>query len=161
MLYFLKVLARNSDQYGRRQFGLLLGSVGIAFCLGCGPSYDGPRRAAVTGHVSLNGQAISKGSIEFIPSAETSGPTTGARIVDGEYELAEAKGPVIGNYKVRIFAPGPTGRKVSVGSLGPPGTLMDEIGETVPSQYNTKTNLERELSAGQNQLDFDLTAPGA
>ncbi|UUO04899.1 hypothetical protein M4951_16065 [Blastopirellula sp. J2-11] len=148
----------RSSRWG---LGLFLGGAVLTFGLGCGPNYDGPQRASVVGSVTLDGKAISRGAIEFIPSADTLGPTAGARIVDGKYELDEAKGPVLGKYQVRIFSPGPTGRKVSAGSQGPMGALVDEIGETVPSQYNAKSTLEREIVAGKNQLDFDLTASGS
>jgi len=106
--------------------------------------------------VTLDGQAISRGSIEFIPASGTKGPSAGAQIVDGNYEVKEEKGPALGIYQVRIFAPGLTGRKVSAGSQGAAGTMVDEIGEMVPAAYNTNSTLQHEIVGGENQLDFDL-----
>ncbi|MEX0794077.1 MAG: hypothetical protein WD045_13155, partial [Pirellulaceae bacterium] len=133
------------------------GCVVLAVCLGCGQSYEGPRRAPVQGQVSLDGKAVSQGTIEFVPAVGTAGPTAGSRIIDGKFEISEAKGPVLGKYQVRISAFGPTGRKMTAGSQGPAGAMVDEIGEMLPSKYNTESTLEREIVAGENQLDFELT----
>ncbi|UUO08299.1 hypothetical protein M4951_08275 [Blastopirellula sp. J2-11] len=125
---------------------------------GCGRGYNGPERASISGRISLDGQAIETGTIEFLPTAETAGPTAGAKISGGLYEIAEKQGPVLGRYQVRIHAHGKTGRKISPGSLEAAGTMIDEIGEIIPSKFNEKTTLERDVVAGKNQIDFELNS---
>lgn len=123
---------------------------------GCGRGYNGPERASVLGRVTMDGKAVESGIIEFVPAADTPGPTAGAKINNGVYEVAEKNGPVLGKYLVRIHSHGKTGRKISAGSLEPAGALIEEVGEMVPAQYNEKTTLEREVVSGENQFDFDL-----
>jgi hypothetical protein len=35
---------------------------------------------------------------------------------------------------------------------------MDEVAEMIPRKYNIKSELSREIKAGDNQFDFDLKA---
>src|SRR5688572_29821884 len=65
---------------------------------GCGP---GPG-VAVSGAVTYQGKPVEDGMIQFIPSAETQGPTAGAEIKDGKYSIPAQSGPVPGSYRVEV-----------------------------------------------------------
>ena len=132
-------------------------TVSLAFCLlgGCGGP-GGPPRGAVEGKVTLDGVAIEQGSINFRPTGDTKGPAAGGAITKGRYRLSGAEGPVVGRNRVEIYAPGKSGREVSA-PMGNPGEMTHEIVETVPARYNTQSTLERDVTPGNNTLNFDLT----
>ena len=124
---------------------------------GCG-GYDGPRRGEVHGNVTFDGSPLVEGHIRFTPTGDTKGPVAGAPIVDGQYSIEEAKGPVVGHQRVEISAQKKTGRQVPAPPPQPAGTMMEETAEAIPERYNTRTELERELVAGPNVLDFELVS---
>ncbi|MEX0793841.1 MAG: hypothetical protein WD045_11945 [Pirellulaceae bacterium] len=136
-------------------FGVALASMLV---MGCGGGQSGPPRGEVSGKVTLDGTPVEEGSITFLPSEGTSGPSAGAPITNGNYAIARQKGPVEGKYRVEIRATRKTGKSVPAGSPFPEGTMIDETEEAVPAKYNTKSELVREIVAGENELDFDLTA---
>lgn len=119
---------------------------------GCG----GPSRPSVDGHVTLDGQPLEQGSISFIPTGTTQGPLTGSIIADGEYHIDSASGPVVGQYKVEIRASMPTGKQVPLPPPAPPGAMIDEVAEVIPSRYNTESTLTAEVKEKKNKLDFHL-----
>ena len=123
-----------------------------AFLLcGCGSGDIG--RGAIHGHVTLDGQPLQQGRINFEPTAGTKGPTAGASIIDGRYSIDADKGPPLGKNLVRINANKLSGKKVP-SSFG--GDKIDEIIEAIPKIYNTHSTLEREVRAGKNEFDFEL-----
>jgi hypothetical protein len=67
---------------------------------GCGSS--GPPRAAIHGRVTAGGQSLAAGRILFTPVHPNKGPSTSARITNGEYQLAAKDGPVVGANRVQI-----------------------------------------------------------
>lgn len=126
-------------------------AAGIAGC-----ADQGPKRIAVTGTVKLDGKPVERGSISFIPPTGSEIPSTSAEIKAGEYVLPAEAGPAIGKYRVEVRWSRPTGKKIPVGSPAPPGTMMDEVREAIPAKYNTQSTLEREISPGDETVDFDL-----
>ena len=122
--------------------------------LGCGALEGGPQRAAVIGRVTVDGQPVENGSVQFIPTQGTSGPMAGAVITDGEYSLSKAQGPVVGTNRVQIRGTRKTGRT----SRTHLGETIEERVSVVPEQYNTKSTLVREVESGKNVFDFDLTS---
>jgi hypothetical protein len=129
----------------------------LLFCCGCGQS-DGPVRVAVAGRVTLDGTPIAEGTINFLPTSGTKGPTAGAPITDGLYSIAAAKGPCVGRYRVEIRGSKKTGRQVLAPGPKTSGLMVDEILEIVPKRYNAESTLEADLKPGQNELDYSLTA---
>ena len=119
---------------------------------GCG----GSNRPSVYGQVTLDGQPLEQGSISFIPTGTTKGPLTGSIIAGGEYHIKSTSGPVIGQYKVEIRSSKSTGRQVPLPSPAPPGTMIDEVVELIPSRYNAESTLTAEVKAKKNKLDFHL-----
>lgn len=123
---------------------------------GClGPS--GPVRVEVYGTITMDGEVIPEGTISFIPDAATVGPTAGANIAKGDFEIKQ-NGPAIGKYRVEIKAVRKTGKKIPAGTPAPAGTMIDEIEQYIPEKYNTKSELEIEFQSGRNEASFDLTS---
>jgi hypothetical protein len=129
-----------------------------AVCLllaGCGGS-SGPQRGAVSGSVTLGGELVARGNINFVPIRDTKGPVVGGRINDGRYTLSRSEGPIVGWNRIEISWSRATGRQVPAGSPYPAGTMVDEITEAIPAQYNVSSTLEEEIEAKKNVLDFEL-----
>jgi len=128
--------------------------IGIALsCVGC--SDAGPRRAEVSGQVTLNGQAIAEGVIRFLPIEGTIGPETGGIITDGKYEISRQRGPIVGMNRIELRASKKTGRKIQ-DPTGRPGVLTDEFAELFPDNFNANSKLTREIKDGPNILNFDI-----
>lgn len=124
----------------------------VAASFGCGRS----ERMSVEGTVTLDGQPLEKGSIQFSPMPGTNGPTAGADIVAGKFIIRSAGGPFAGSFRVQISAAGVTGRKV----LDPrSNTMIDEFAQVLPARYNSQSELQAEVKAGDvNRLEFALAS---
>lgn len=128
----------------------------MSFCAGCDQG-GGVTRCAVEGKVTLDGAPVEEGSIAFIPTGGTEGPTAGGQIQNGQYSVPSAKGPVVGRYRVEIRAPRKTGKMIQ-NPMAEPGTMVEEIAEGAPAKYNSESTLEEEIKAGKNVIDFELTS---
>jgi hypothetical protein len=87
---------------------LLTGCVLVA--AGCGQGADsGPDRFHATGTVRFDGQALQRGTIQFLPAEGNSGPEGFATITDGQYDtkLEGSAGHVGGKMVIKIKAEGP------------------------------------------------------
>ncbi len=128
---------------------LVVISVGILCVLGCGPNDN---RQALTGTVTWQGSALSKGVITLYPKGN--GSTVGCEIVDGKFSIDAVNGATPGNYRVEIIAFRPTGKtefdidqnkKVSI----------DE--QYLPKEFNSASKLEAEVAVGKpNSFEFRL-----
>jgi hypothetical protein len=125
----------------------------LATCPGCGK--NGPRRAAASGRVTLEGQPIEEGVIQFLPIEGTAGPEAGGVIANGQYDIAQQHGPFVGKARVELRASKKTGRKIQ-DPTGRSGTLTDEYKEMFPPDCNTNSSLVREIKDGLNKLDFEI-----
>jgi hypothetical protein len=135
---------------------LLIAMLLLGCWCGCGKN-NGIQRATVMGKVTLDGVEFTSGSIAFYPIGDTKGPSSGGTIQNGRYSIAAGQGPVVGHNRVEIRgALKKTGRKVQK-LFAKSGVMEDEVVEAVPSRYNVKSILDRELKAGDNTLDFELT----
>jgi hypothetical protein len=111
----------------------------------------------VSGEVSYQGVPIQDGAIEFIPIEGTGGPSVGAPIQDGAYDVPAAKGPRAGGtYLVKLRAVRDTGRF-------PPGprypksmTIHEQI---FPPEYNTQSKLQVQMDAKADHNRFDFHLP--
>jgi hypothetical protein len=116
----------------------------MAICLaissGCAPAVR-----VVEGKVTLDGQALASGAIDFEP-VDGRGRLIGAEIKEGGYRIEIPHEATLGKSVVRILSPQPTGRKVPAGPPAAPGVMIEEIAEAVPAQYNTKSTLKVDLS---------------
>lgn len=121
----------------------------LGFFVGCGDA----GRLPVQGKVTVDGTPVQNGYIYLTPLQGTDGPTTGAKIIDGSYEVEPGKGVFQGNFEVAIkvweeskkttedFA---TGEKIS------------GIQQTLPARFNTKTELTVEITGDKDSYDFNL-----
>ena len=139
-----------------RIYWLMLG----VLVAGCGGN-SGPERATVSGKVTFDGEPVHQGSIAFIPTGQTTGPTAGAVIEKGEYRTLAGGGPVLGSHRVEITAYRTGQRKEIPGAggatTGPSGaSVVAETDMYIPEQYNKVSTLTIDIKSGRNQRDFDL-----
>jgi hypothetical protein len=125
----------------------------IAMCLsvvnGCGPT---PR--VIEGNLTLDRKPLTSGAIEFEPT-EGSGRLLSAEIADGSYRITDSQAQALGTCIVRVISMQPTGRRIAAGPPAPPGTMIDEIADAIPAQYNTKSTLKVDLStAGPHNFEL-------
>ena len=116
--------------------------VSIADVSGCSRG-DRPPLGTVHGRVTLDGKPLARAHIGFSP--ETGGRTsTGVTDAAGNYELTylrEIMGAKVGVHTVRISTAHDRARRT----------------ETVPARYNVHSTLQKQVAAGDNVIDFDLT----
>jgi len=118
---------------------------------GCG---DG--KVVVRGIVTVDGQPIDEGSISLEP-ADGQGPTTGGLIKAGKYELTGNAAVEPGKKIVRIVGLRQTGKMIPAGPPAPKGTLIPQMIQCVPSQYNDQSRLQVDVTPGKaNTHDFRL-----
>ena len=134
---------------------VLIATLLLGLVLGCEKG-DGLDRASVDGKVTLDGTPVEKGAIAFIPTGDTKGPAVGGEILKGEYSIPSAEGPVMGRHRVEIRASRKTGEMVQA-PMAAEGEMVEKIVEGVPKQYNSESTLEKEIKAGKNVHDFELT----
>ncbi|MBR9804373.1 carboxypeptidase regulatory-like domain-containing protein [bacterium] len=118
--------------------------------IGCG-SADEMNRQSVSGTVSLAGDPVITGLIEFCPVG-SEGVSSGASIADGEYSIPSAKGLPPGDYLIRISSAG----EEAVASTEMPGEAKLQK-ELIPASYNVNSQEIRSVSAGEkNIFDFEI-----
>jgi hypothetical protein len=119
----------------------------LAVAAGCN-SQD-PNRGEVMGLVTVNGQPAASGAVAFSP-VDGQSPTSGGKIVNGEYSVKAS----IGTVKVAIRVPKIIGeRKLYNTPDSPVQPLMEE---TLPPEYNDRTTLTFDVKPGINEQNFDL-----
>lgn len=145
--------------------GRVLCLLAVAACAaGCGGKTDEWNRAGVQGRIILDGRPLQSGTITFFPIGGTKGPAAGGEITGGEYSIPAEQGPVVGLNRIEVRSVQKTGRMVAspaaVEADGPyvEGRLVEEFADVVPKQYNTYSELEREVAAGMNQFDLELVS---
>ncbi len=135
----------------RACLGLLV--LGIA---GCGN--DLGNRQEISGVVTLGGQPLDGGAIEFtpleIPHSDGAQTKSGAPIMQGKYIIPAGQGLVPGKYRVRITAGTPT-PQAAPGELPGP-TFGPPSKERIPADYNTQSQLEATVTSGRNEFDFQI-----
>jgi hypothetical protein len=132
---------------------LLFCVAGIACCAaaGCG------RRPTVsmTGVATLDGQPLPTGTIALIPLDRTGGPSVGAEIVDGRYDIPSDKGPLRGHkYRIEIRSIDPASGSTS----NPLSRGLKVFLDRVPPAYNSESQLELAVpeDAADVRQDFEL-----
>lgn len=128
-----------------RNVQLLLAGLIAFVALGCGE-----KMGDVEGKVSLDGTPVADGVISFQPEAETPGPSVGARIVDGAYDLHDV---LPGVYRVEVRA-WVTNEKIVNGPFGPTKERLNVI----PKRFwGETTQLRAEVKRGPNTIHFEMT----
>jgi len=117
---------------------------------GCG---SGPEMAPVSGHITVAGRPVNRGTVFFVPDAKKGAigkAASGNSGPDGTYSLRtglDMKGALVGNYRVAV-----TGRGMDDPETMPPN-------RQIPSRYGNpdQSGLTAEVKSEPNTLDFDLT----
>jgi hypothetical protein len=119
----------------------------LLVCLGC----EGTDVGYVEGTVTMDGSPLPDAMVTFQP--ESGRPSYGRTDASGRYELVytrDEKGAVPGKHTVSI----------STLQEGDPDAGGESVPEKVPANYNTNTELTREVKAGANEFNFELTSEG-
>jgi hypothetical protein len=113
---------------------------------GCGD--NGPTEYGVSGSVTLDGQPIEQGEIQFIP-ADKQGTLQACPIGNGKFECRVTEG----QKRVEITA---TREAPTPAADGLPNFVS-----YIPAAYNAQSTLTAEVKAGgDNTFTFDLKSPG-
>ena len=125
-----------------------------SFAVGCSGRYGG--RADVTGTVTLEGQPLKEGTIDFSP-LDQQGTFSGAKIIDGNYAMTKGDGLQPGKYLVRISS-GDGKTPASDEEIAAPGGSTNIVSiDLIPPEYNVASKEEREVKAGAvNKFDFNI-----
>jgi hypothetical protein len=140
-----------------RRIAMLVLCLLVALTAAAGCNRHGANRGIVSGKVTLDGQPLEQGTIQFTPIEGTKGVPTGGSITSGRYRLADAAAPTVGCNRVEVRAMRPTGKKVPK-PFAPPGETIDELVAAVPPKYNSQSTLKIEVKPGENTADFDITS---
>jgi hypothetical protein len=129
------------------------GLVPLALIVGCGP--ENPLgRIAVSGKVTLDGQPLEEGNIEFHPISP-GGVQSGGRIVNGSYSIPAHEGVTAGKYRVSIidFVPTPP---LPPGHM-PGDALPPSPSPKVPASWNSQSQHTVDVNAdAPPTFDFDI-----
>ncbi|UUO07732.1 hypothetical protein M4951_05335 [Blastopirellula sp. J2-11] len=130
---------------------------GLMVFAGCAAPSD-IDRIPVSGMVTVDGQPLDHGTIQFFPQGDTKGPMSGGRIANGRYQLDAITGPPPGQHLVRIAGKRKTGRMVQVppDEYAPQGSVVEEMVDAVPERYNAKSELIHDVVAPSTELNFEL-----
>jgi hypothetical protein len=132
-------------------FGILPCAVLLAGCSGG----DGLPRKSVSGAVTLGGQPLATGSIQYIPDDLEKGTPASGEIAGGKFTIPPERGPVPGQYRVVISG----GASTPVAADAAPGASPPPARDPVPARYNAATTLVAEIKAdGANTFDYALDA---
>jgi hypothetical protein len=140
-----------------RRWARLLPCVAAAFLAGCGDPTGG--RQAISGTVTLKGEPLDEGVIEFFPQGDSVGERatkSGALIKDGKYQIPKDKGLMPGRYKVVITAGDRTTPDLPPDA--PPGPTKTSLSkERIPADYNKETKQFVEVTKkGPNRFDYAI-----
>jgi hypothetical protein len=146
-----------------RIIGLFLGFVVSAGLAGCGSGDDLPRKA-VSGTVTLGGQPLAEGRIQFAPVSPDAKVDAGGEIKNGQFSIPRDQGPTPGDYRVMITSAVPRKAGPDNAPGAEPSTrgpkMPDSTGpapELIPKEYNSKTTLTAKVEADKtNTYDFPL-----
>ena len=132
---------------------LLLFVAVVVVAAGCSGTGDDLPREAVSGTVTLDGQSLANGAIQFTPTGNgtTSG---GSPITGGKYSIDREHGLVPGSYKVTVNAASKTTEAPKQADPGRPNR-SERAKELIPAKYNAQTTLTAEVKkGGSNDLQF-------
>ena len=141
--------------------------VSLAMC-GCGSGDDRPELGQVTGTITMDGKPLVSTVVVFSP--DNGRPARGKTDAEGKYELTyigETRGAKIGHHRVEI-APNEEGEdesEIEAATAGEdvsaPTAPVKPEKTKVPARYNTNSELQADVKAGENVLDFKLESQPA
>ena len=116
----------------------------LAASIGCSEEKFGQ----VSGRVTFEGKPVAAADLEFQPEVAGAAPSYARADDDGRYTLkysASKSGAEVGTHLVKIT----TARRIDDGAR--------KVKEKLPAKYNRNSDLLREVKAGENVIDFELT----
>jgi hypothetical protein len=116
---------------------------------GCGPK--APPTGTVSGEVTLDGQPLPEGNIQFTPLTSNAG-TAGTLIKDGKFEAVVP----VANMRVTINASKVVGKRKVYPT--PDSPEVDEVVEIIPQRYNVSSQLSIDVKEGSQAVRYDLTS---
>jgi hypothetical protein len=119
-------------------------SVAFIALAGC----EGTDLTPVSGTVTVDGQPIQQGSIQFAP-VDGKAPSEAAAIEGGKFSASLRRT----NYRVQIFAPKVT-KLAKTDEKGPSDASIVE--ELLPPRYNVRSELTLNVTAPKDDVRFDL-----
>jgi hypothetical protein len=120
---------------------------------GCSESSDELPREAVSGTVTLDGEPLASGTIQFSPAGAGAGVGGGSKIEDGQFSIPRATGLVPGDYQVSINSAG----KRDETKPAVAGRRAAFAKELIPAKYNAKSTLTAKVEKGGSyDLKFEL-----
>ena len=149
------VSARCGVAFRSRAIVLTVLCLGVVGC-GGGSKGSNPPRVRVTGQITLDGQPVPAGVIEFIPIEPGQLQAQGIIQEDGTFVIEGADGPSAGEYKVEIRCAKKTGRRVQSMSSPDESGMIDERIPVIPAKYHSPTTLRQTITSGDNVLEFKL-----
>ncbi|WP_439627813.1 hypothetical protein [Gemmata sp.] len=119
---------------------------GVAGCGAPGPS--------ARGTVTVNGEALSDGSVSF-EALDGASASVGAKVTDGGFVVPESAGMRPGPKRVTIRGSIKTGRLVQAAPPAPPGVLVDDL-KYLPPHGGRPEVREVEVRDGDNEFRFEI-----
>lgn len=112
----------------------------------------------VSGNVTLDGQPLETGEIQFVPIDPAGGPRAGSTIENGSFRIpAVAQGLRAGTeYRVEITSMEGSGQMVY--HPNEPSGQRELLVNIIPERYNMESELRATISSSRNEnhFDFDL-----
>jgi hypothetical protein len=109
----------------------------------------GPATGTVVGDITLDGQPLSKGHLEFTP-VDGQGQTGGAIIEGGKF-IATVP---VAKMQVKIRSPKVIGKRKAYDT--PEAPWEDELAEALPAKYNDRSDITLEVQRGRQEVRYDL-----
>lgn len=147
-------MGRTQRPFGWRFISLTGLFVLATSVAGCGGS-DGIERYGVSGTITLDGEPLDTGAIQFGPE-DGQGMSGGAAIQDGTYEIPADRGLPAGKYRVRISSAGGAPQPEEEA----PGESLENLAtERIPAKYNVNSQETVEITTdGDNTFNFDISS---
>ena len=125
-------------------------SAAAILCCGCGQATNEHPTAKLAGHVTVDGQQIDDGQIQFIPLGKGpgSGQATDGAISQGSYAADRVP---IGKVRVTFTAFKKTGRMINEGDH-----VFPELVSIIPDKY--QQGMDIEVSGDNPSQDFALVS---
>ena len=134
----------------------LVPAVCVLIISGCsGGDAEKIETAVFSGKVTLDGQPLEKGVIQFSPGNDASGKPlrgkmTEATINAGQYQLASDQGAVVGENIVMISATKVVGKEMA------DGEEIEKVEQYLPAIYNSETTLSVNVTPEDQEHNFEL-----
>ncbi len=117
---------------------------------GCGADTGG--RAGVSGTVTLAGNPLESGTIQFVTADGSQ--MSGSTITAGKYEVPAAQGLVPGTYTVRVSSI--QSAATTEEAPGDSSVVEAQNKELIPPEYNTDSKTTAEIKEGANTFDVAI-----